>query len=76
MDINKSEIEQYTRFVEYAFNVDSNEFSKKFYGCKIDSYVQEKLILLRNNFGSFWCGLDEKNKIKYVRLVREYYENE
>ena len=29
---------------------------------------------MRTDFGSFWCGLDNKNKKKYVKLVKTYYE--
>ncbi len=70
-----SEIEQYDNFVKYALNVDVMEFAKDFYGRKFDSYVQEKVMLMRTNFCSFWCGLDDNNKKKYIELVKTYYEN-
>ncbi len=70
-----SEIKQYDNFVKYALNVDVMEFAKDFYDRKFDSYVQEKVMLMRTDFGSFWCGLDKNNKKKYVHLVKTYYEN-
>lgn len=70
-----SEIKQYDNFVKYALNVDEIKFATDFYEGKFDSYVQDKIYLMRTNFGSFWCGLDKNNKNKYIQLVKTYYEN-
>ncbi len=68
-------VEQYDNFVKYALNVDVSDFSREFYGRKFDKYVEAKVSLLRNNFGEFWCGLDNNNKKKYIELVNKYYED-
>jgi hypothetical protein len=69
-----SEIEQYDNFVKYALNINELDFVRDFYDGKYDSYIQDKIYLMRTDFGSFWCGLDNKNKKKYVKLVKTYYE--
>ena len=66
-------IEEYDNFIKYAMNVDEIQFSKDFYNGKFDRYVRDKIILLRSNFGMFWCGLDKENKEKYIELVNKYY---
>ncbi len=68
------EVVLYDNFIKYALNVDEIKFSQDFYNGKYDRYVQDKITLLRTNFGSFWCGLDKDNKQKYINLVNEYYK--
>lgn len=69
------EVEQYDNFILYALNVEVFEFINDFYDGNKDSYVMEKILLMRKNFGEFWCGLDKKNKLKYINLVKKYSEN-
>ncbi len=68
-------VEQYDKFIEYALNVDIIDFRNDFYDGKWDSRVQEKAMLMRNNFGEFWCSLDNGSKKKYIKLVEKYYES-
>ncbi len=69
-------VEHYNKFIEYALNVDIIDFRNDFYDGKWDSRVQEKAMLMRNNFGEFWCSLDNNNKKKYIKLVEKYYESD
>ena len=40
-----------------------------------DSYSDEKIKLLRTNIGEYWCGLDKKNKVKYLNLINAKLKN-
>lgn len=71
-----SEIDQYDKFIQYAVNVEVIEFKNNFYDGKFDSYVKNNIMLMRKNFGEFWCGLDNKSKQKYIDLVKMYYDTD
>jgi hypothetical protein len=70
----ENKIEEYDNFINYSVNVDVNEFVQNFYDGKFDYYVQNKIHLMKNDFISFWYGLDKINKNKYIKLVKTYYE--
>ncbi len=72
--MSEEEIIQFDNLIKYALNIDETKFSKDFYDGKYDRYVEDKITLMRTNFGSFWCGLDKNNKKKYIKLVNEYYK--
>jgi hypothetical protein len=63
----------------YSRNFDIDYFLTKFYGIKEisvnDQYYIDKVNLLRNDFTSFWLSLDNKNKERFVKLVKDYRDN-
>ncbi len=73
--MSDNELVQFDQFIKYALNVDVIEFRNDFYKGKWDSNVQNNVMMMRTNFGDFWCGLDNKNKKKYLKLVNKYYDD-
>ncbi len=59
--MSDNELVQFDQFIKYALNVDVIEFRNDFYKGKWDSNVQNNVMMMRTNFGDFWCGLDNKN---------------
>ena len=54
-------------------------FFVKFYGIKQisvnEQYYIDKVNLLKNDFTSFWLSLDDENKEKFIKLVKNYKDD-
>ena len=75
------EFEEYNNFINHSITLDDDVLIKKMYNNNDDHYSEEKIKLLRTNIAEYWCGLDKKNKIKYLKLIKaktkniEHYDN-
>jgi len=63
----------YNNFINYALNVEEDEFIKDFYNEEYSYYTISRLEMMRNNFANFWSSLDINNKNKYIELVKKKY---
>jgi len=63
----------------YSRNFDIDYFLGKFYGIKQisvnEQYYIDKVNLLKNDFTSFWLSLDDENKEKFIKLVKNYKDD-
>ena len=63
----------------YSRNFDIDYFLGKFYGIKQisvnEQYYIDKVNLLKNEFTSFWLSLDDENKEKFIKLVKNYKDD-
>lgn len=60
----------------YSINFNIDYFLINFYGINEisinEQYYIDKMNLLRNDFVSFWLSLDENNKEKFIKLVKDH----
>jgi hypothetical protein len=63
----------------YSRNFNIDYFLGKFYGIKQisvnEQYYIDKVNLLKNDFTSFWLSLDDENKEKFIKLVKNYKDD-
>lgn len=75
------ELKEYNDFINYSITLEDDELIKNMYNNNKDSYSEQKIKLLRTNIAEYWCGLDKKNKVKYLKLINaklkniEHYDN-
>lgn len=69
------ELNAYNIFINSSIILEDYVLVKKIYNDNRDSYSEQKIKLLRTNIALYWCGLDKKNKIKYLKLIDADVEN-
>ena len=62
-----------------VFNINFHDFCLKMYDTELNTldsygikYIKDKYILLQNNFIQYYNGLDEKNRLKFIKVINEY----
>lgn len=69
------EIDKYDSFINMSNTISKDIILEKMYNGMKDNYYKNNMKLMENNLGSYWCGLDEKNKKKLIVLLNDDVNN-
>lgn len=73
-------LELYNNFLNSSRKISEDEILREIYENREDVYSKEKIRLWKEDFGTYWNGLDKGNKRKYTKMLGreeeeiEYYD--